>query len=132
MNRNFKGLAHIGIMTNDLDRSLDFYRILGGTVKDTAVLPTPQGEKKLVMVDVCGLTVELIVPPVPSDAPTGVISHFAVWARDLDAVGATLRAAGYDAFDTPTKNTAPIFGGVTNWFLTGPNGERIELMEKKD
>ena len=131
MNRNFKGLAHIGIVTHDLDRSLDFYRILGGTVTDTALLSTPQGEKKLVMVDVCGLTIELIVPPVPAGAPTGVISHFAVWTDDLDAVAATLRAAGYDTFDTPVKNTSSIFGGITNWFLTGPNGERIELMETK-
>jgi hypothetical protein len=38
-------------------------------------------------------------------------------------------AAGIDTFQTPVKNQSSIFGGVANWFFTGPNGERIELME---
>ena len=131
MNEHFKCLAHIGVMTNDLEKSIAFYALLGGKVADTAVLPTPQGEKKLVMVEVCGIVVELIVPPAPVELCEGVVSHFAVYVDDMDATAAKLKAAGIDSFATPEKNVSSLFGGMVNWFLTGPNGERIELIEWK-
>ena len=129
MNQHFKGLAHIGVMTNDLDKSLAFYKALGGVETDRAILSTPEGEKTLVMVAVGGITVELILPPVPMDLHEGVVSHFALYVEDIDAAHDAMVAAGIHTFQTPEKNESTIFGGAPNWFFTGPSGERIELME---
>ena len=130
MKEYFGGLAHIGVLTNDLEKSIAFYEKLGGTVTDRAVLPTPEGEKQLVMVAVLGVTVELIHPPVPVELKEGTVSHFAVWVKDIDAAAAAIKAQGIDTLATPAKNVSSLFGGMANWFFTGPNGERIELMEK--
>ena len=48
---------------------------------------------------------------------------------DLDAAAAKIRAAGVDTFMTPEKKVLPdLFGGLENWFFTGPSGEQIELL----
>ena len=129
MNKHFQGLAHIGVMTHDLEASLAFYKALGGAETDRATLSTPEGEKTLVMVAVGGVTVELIVPPVPAAFHEGVVSHFALYVDDIDAAHDAMVAAGIHTFQTPKKNESTIFGGAPNWFFTGPSGERIELME---
>ena len=128
MNGQCLGLAHIGVMTNDLEASLAFYAKLGGVVTDRAVVPTAEGEKHLVLVDVHGVTVELIKNPLPMDLSEGVVSHFALLVEDIDKAHDALVAQGIDTFLTPTKNVSDIFGGAPNWFFTGPSGERIELM----
>jgi lactoylglutathione lyase len=129
MREHFRGLAHIGVMTKNLEESLAFYRLLGGVENDRATLETPEGTKTLVLMEVGGIIVELIQPPVPVESCEGVVSHFALYVDDIDAAHDAMVAAGIDTFQTPVKNQSSIFGGVANWFFTGPNGERIELME---
>ena len=34
-----------------------------------------------------------------------------------------------DTFLTPAKRVLPAFGGLENWFFTGPSGEQIELLK---
>ena len=59
----------------------------------------------------------------------GSIPHFAVYVDDLDAAAAAIKAAGVDTFMTPEKKVLPnLFGGLENWFFTGPSGEQIELL----
>ena len=59
----------------------------------------------------------------------GNVPHFAVYVDDLDAAAAAVRAAGVDTFMTPEKKVLPgLFGGLENWFFTGPSGEQIELL----
>ena len=46
------------------------------------------------------------------------------------AVAAELKAQGIDTFRTPEPVVLPeLFGGLRNWFFTGPSGEQIELIE---
>jgi lactoylglutathione lyase len=60
----------------------------------------------------------------------GNVPHFALLVDDLDAVAAEVRAAGVNAFLTPEKKVLPdLFGGLQNWFFTGPSGEQIELLQ---
>ena len=57
--------------------------------------------------------------------------HFAVYVDDLDKTGRlTLKAAGVISFTAPEKKVLPnTFGGLQNWFFTGPSGEQIELLQ---
>ena len=42
---------------------------------------------------------------------------------------AAIRAAGVDTFMGSEKKVLPaLFGGLENWFFTGPSGEQIELL----
>ena len=91
---------------------------------------TPAGEKLLALVDLGGVTLELIQSPTPVSMEEGNLPHFAIYVDDVDAAAADLRSAGVDTFLTPEKRVVPgLFGGLENWFFTGPSGEQIELLK---
>ena len=61
----------------------------------------------------------------PRAGGRGCIPHFAVYVDDVDQAAADLKAAGVDTFRTPEKCVMPnTFGGLENWFFTGPPGSR--------
>ena len=130
MKEHLQGLGHVAIYTADMDGSIAFYEKLGGALRQRASIRTPDGEKKLALVDFGGVTLELIQSPTPMPLTEGSIPHFAVLVDDIDAAAAAVRAAGVDTFLTPEKKVLPdLFGGLENWFFTGPSGEQIELLK---
>ena len=129
MKEHYQGLGHVAIYTADIDQSIAFYEKIGGGLKNQASIQTPDGEKKLALVYFGGVTLELIQAPTPMPLTEGNIPHFAVYVDDVDAAAADIRAAGVDTFLTPQKKVLPnLFGGLENWFFTGPSGEQIELL----
>ena len=129
MKEHYQGLGHIAIYTKDMDESIAFYDKIGGALRQRAYIPTPDGDKLLALVSFGGFTLELIQSPTPMPLTEGNVPHFAVYVDDLDAAAAAVRAAGVDTFMTPEKKVLPgLFGGLENWFFTGPSGEQIELL----
>ena len=129
MKEHYQGLGHIAIHTKDMEESIAFYGKIGGALQQRASIPTPDGDKLLALVSFGGFTLELIQSPVPAPMTEGNIPHFAVYVDDLDAAAAAVKAAGVDTFMTPEKKVLPdLFGGLENWFFTGPSGEQIELL----
>ncbi len=130
MKEHFQGLGHIAVYTEDMDGSIAFYEKIGGALVQRAALATPDGEKQLALVNFGGVTLELIQSPTPVPMGEGNLPHFAVYVDDIDATAAAIRAAGVDTFLTPQKRVVPaLFGGLENWFFTGPSGEQIELLK---
>ena len=130
MQQHILGLAHVAVHTADLEESIAFYQRIGGAVSKRDHLSTPMGEKRFALVELPGVTLELIESPTPVPMGEGNLPHLAFYVDDLDAAAAQLRAAGVDTFQTPEKRTVPhLFGGLENWFFTGPSGEQIELMK---
>ncbi|WP_346704959.1 VOC family protein [uncultured Agathobaculum sp.] len=132
MKELYKGLGHIAIYTVDMEESIAFYEKIGGSVYKRDAVPTPTGEKKLTLVEFGGFLLELIEPPADELVPAGEgsIPHFAVYVDDLDKAAAALKEAGVISFMTPEKKVMPeTFGGLQNWFFTGPSGEEIELLQ---
>lgn len=133
MGEHIRGLGHVAVYVGDIDASIAFYEKLGGAVKGRAALSVPEGEKKLALVSLAGVVLELIQSPVPVSMEGGNLPHFALLVDDLDAAAAAVRAAGVDTFLTPEKRVLPdLFGGLQNWFFTGPSGEQIELLQMND
>ena len=129
MHEHFKGLGHIAIYTKDMDESIAFYEKLGGSLRQRAAVSTPNGEKLLALVAFGGVILELIQSPTPMPMTEGNIPHFALYVDDVDAAAASIRAARVNTFLTPEKKVLPnLFGGLENWFFTGPSGEQIELL----
>ena len=129
MKEHYQGLGHVAIYTADMDQSIAFYEKIGGGLKNQASIQTPDGEKKLALVDFGGVTLELIQAPTPMPLTEGNIPHFAVYVKDVDAAAAAIRSAGVDTFMGCEKKVLPaLFGGLENWFFTGPSGEQIELL----
>jgi lactoylglutathione lyase len=130
MKGHYQGLGHVAIYTKNMDESIAFYEKIGGALNQRAALPTPDGEKLLALVNFGGFTLELIQAPTPMPLTEGNVPHFAVYVDDLDKVAADIQAAGVTTFQTPEKKVLPdLFGGLQNWFFTGPSGEQIELLQ---
>lgn len=128
-----KGLAHVAILTKDMQESIAFYEKLGGVLQQTDTVQKPTGFNKLAMVVFHGILLELIEPHDGTEvnANGGVIPHIAFTVEDLQAAAAEIRAAGIDTFLKPEPTVLPdLFGGLQNWFFTGPSGEQIELLQK--
>ena len=129
MFQHYQGLGHVAIHTKNMDESIAFYEKIGGTLSQRASIPTPEGDKLLALVSFGGITLELIQSPTEAPMTEGCIPHIAIYVDDLDGAAADIRAAGVNTFITPEKKVLPhLFGGLENWFFTGPSGEQIELL----
>lgn len=129
-------LGHITILTKDIETSVKFYALLGGTKLSEDVLDLGNGETEHIihMSFGEGPTIELIDPSYKNveAVPTAVIEHFCFEVDDVDAVVADLRAKGIDSFAEAEPHNEPLFypNGIRVMFLTGPSGESIELLQK--
>ena len=129
MKEHYQGLGHVAIYTKNMDESIAFYEKIGGALQQRASISTPDGDKLLALVSFGGTTLELIQSPTEAPMTEGCIPHIAIYVDDLDTAAAEIKAAGVDTFMTPAKKVLPnLFGGLENWFFTGPSGEQIELL----
>ena len=129
--KHLTGLAHIALYTKDLSTSVKFYETLGGVVTDCADVEKPLGTNHMKMVQMPGFFLEIIEPHDgnPVTAEGGLFPHLAIEVDDVDAAVADLKSAGITSFRTQEPNTMPIFGGIRNIFLFGPDGELLELLQ---
>jgi len=119
-------LAHIGIAVQDLQRSQEFYnRVLGCPVIESKEMPG----LTLLYLQLGDQTLELLqyAPDPVTERSTGHYDHIALAVTDINEEMQRLSALGI--------GFAADFPRITPWgqriaFFTGPDGERIELVEE--
>ena len=122
------GLAHIGVFTADMEKSLAFYV---DTLGFEQFYSCDLGATKLRFVRAGSCIIELIQPAdYKGDRGEGVVAHIAIEVQDIRGMVAALREKGIE-FRTPDVSVLPnLFPtGSTNIFFTGPSGESLELYE---
>ena len=127
-------LGHVAVFTKDVEKSLAFYALFGGKLSMRDTLDLGGGRsKELVHVSFDGeATLELVYPSHEDMMLTGagVCEHFCFNVENVDAFIQKLKANGIDTFQEGHPFNADIFGSVRVAFLTGPNGELIELLQE--
>ena len=122
------GLAHIGIFTADLEKSVAFYESLGFH-KDAQCKPGPT----LAFLSLGTCLLELICPEDKSSLaarnPDGWIGHVCIECRHIDEVVASYKERGIIPKEAQVSYSAEILGGIKNIFFDGPSGESIELFD---
>jgi lactoylglutathione lyase len=118
-------LDHTGVVVADLERSVRFYvDVLGLTVATRFTM----GSEHLVFLRAGGAWVELIhdarVRP-----PGGVVDHLALRVEELDAWVRRLRERGVTLLDEQPIEVEELSARII--FCLGPDGERIELIERR-
>ena len=98
------GLQHIGIPTNDIEKTVAFYHELGfetafETVNDAA------GERN------------------------GAVDHVALDVTDIEAVFAEIKEAGYPMLDEEIQFLPFWANGVRFFTILGPNREKVEFSQ---
>ena len=125
---NVTGFAHISLTVRDIARSCRLYQdLLGFAPIDEHV----DAHMRILLLGKGADTLELIqhTPAKDLSSAPGPFNHIALQVEDMNALARELRAQGY-AFDTDAPNNAPeVFGGIRFIFFTGPDGERVELIE---
>lgn len=128
-------LGHITVLTKDINASVEFYTLLGGSKLSEDVLDLGNGDTEHIihMSFGDGPTIELIDPSYKNAEamPTAVLEHFCFEVDNVDAVVAELRSKGIDSFVDAEPHNEPLFrpNGIRVMFLTGPSGESIELLQ---
>ena len=126
----FNGYHHIGLVVEDIDRSLKFYTDgLGGKV--TFSFPMGDSGKSIYLVDLGGNAVVELVPRGQNGAEANARwAHIALSTGDAKEAYAIALKAGATSQSEPKEmmlGTMP----VCNAFVKGPDGEVIELFQVK-
>ncbi len=118
-------IAHIAIVTKDIEKSKDFYiKVLGAKV----VGITENERLKFVYLNTGGQVIELLQyhEIEQKEREKGTIDHIAFYVDDLEKEIKRLKKLDVEfLFDSVRE-----VNNMKIMFFAGPDGERIELMEK--
>ncbi|HBN85685.1 MAG TPA: hypothetical protein DDZ89_17785 [Clostridiales bacterium] len=130
----FKGLAHIGIYTEDMERSKDFYvNKLGFALNFKTTVDKGAGKSlKIAFVKAGNLVLELLEPSEKDSIPkgcTGAANHIAIEVKDMDDIVRKLsqKEIVFETDQPISMNSLAHPAKVI--FFKGPSGERLELFE---
>lgn len=120
--RQITGLQHIGLPTNDMAATVDFYQSLGFELVHTA----DNGGEKVCFLRLAGVCIEAYENG-KAAGRAGAIDHIALDVADIEAAWNAVRAAGYSPREREIQ-TLPFWSrGVRFFNIEGPNGETVEF-----
>lgn len=121
MNSNYAtGLQHVGIPTEHLGMSVDFYKKLGFKVYFRS--------DDVVFMKLNALLIELYINSNTS-RKAGAIDHISLNVKDVESVFSEFRSSGFKILDSEIKSLPFFENGVRFFTIEGPNGEKIEFNE---
>jgi lactoylglutathione lyase len=120
-------MEHVGIMVNDMDESLAFYQnILGLELRNREWLNDTIELAFLFFPEQPSVEVELIYGgPVENE---GIVNHLAFRVENIEAELVRFKEAGVKLVDEEPLSI--LNGTVKIAFFQGPNGEKLELVER--
>lgn len=121
------GIQHVGIPTNDIQKSISFYEGIGfETVWQTV---NEQSNEAVVFLQLGNLVME-IYENRQAVMKTGAIDHIALDVTNIDSIFQYVQKRGYKMMDDKVQSLPFWEHGVKFFTIEGPNGEKIEFCEK--
>lgn len=119
------GVQHIGIPTNNIDKTIEFYHTLGFHT----ALRTVNGAEEVAFLQLHNLVIETYQNH-QAAMTYGAIDHIAIDVKDIDNLFETVKATGLTMLDKQV-NSLPFWEhGVKFFTIEGPNREKIEFCER--
>ena len=119
------GVQHIGIPTNDIEKTIAFYRELGFE----PVLRTDNNGEKVTFLQLRNLVIETYENH-EAVMKAGAVDHIALDVKDIDDLFELIKAKGLHLLDDHV-NALPFWeNGIKYFIISGPNNEKIEFCEK--
>lgn len=121
------GLQHVGIPTNDIEATIEFYTSLGFEPVHRTENPA-NGEQ------VCFLALgNLCIETYQNGCAVGTageVDHIALDVTDIDQAFREIQQAGYRMLDQQVQSLPFWERGVRFFTILGPNGEKVEFCQK--
>lgn len=123
---NVTGVQHVGIPTNDIEKTIAFYTSLGF---ETALRTVNEAAgEQVCFLRLKNLCIETYQNGCAVGTP-GAIDHIALDVADVDAAFEKARAMGLHLLDEQV-NFLPFWErGVRFFTILGPNGEKVEFSQ---
>ena len=120
-------MEHVGIMVKDMDESLAFYQnILGLELRNREWLNDTIELAFLFFPEQPSVEVELVYGvPVENE---GIVNHLAFTVENIEAELVRFKDEGVKLVDEEPRSI--LNGTVKIAFFQGPNGEKLELVER--
>jgi lactoylglutathione lyase len=130
MENNFEkwitGLQHIGIPTNDMEKTVDFYRTLGFQI---ALQTRNQATgEKVTFLRLGDVTIETYENK-KAAMLHGAVDHIALNVTDIEKVFKMVREKGFSMSDTEIQFLPFWENGVKFFTILGPNEEKVEFSQ---
>ena len=121
------GVAHIGLPTDDLKKTIEFYKSLGFEV----ILETynEKAKEKVAFLQIQNYCIESFEngQAVMAD---GAYQHVALDVRDIEEMYKKICENGYEVITDGIEQLPFWDNGVKFFMIKGPNEERIEFCQK--
>lgn len=125
--KNITGIQHIGIPTNDIEKSIEFYQRLGFEVAYKTI--NKASNEKVAFLKMKNLMIETYENG-NAEMKLGSIDHIALDVTNIDHVYQEIKSAGYTMLDDAVQYLPFWENGVKFFTIVGPNEEKIEFAEK--
>lgn len=121
------GIQHIGIPTENIEKTIAFYTSLGFQVSLHTEIKTTHSQ--VVFLNLKDLTVEAYEEH-DLESKSGAINHIALDVSDIEAAFQTIKEGGYSLVDSEIHFLPFWENGIRYFTIEGPNHERIEFNQK--
>lgn len=121
------GIQHVGIPTNNLDRTADFYHALGfETVLET---DNNAAHERVAFLKLGNLMIETYENHCAVGS-AGALDHIALDVNDIKSAFLMAKASGLKLLDTEIQSLPFWERGVRFFTVEGPNMEKVEFCQK--
>lgn len=131
----YQGWAHLALKVENLARTREFYGKLGFQDVDGGYLPTPEGNIQICFLEKNGFVIEVIemIGEGLKELKTrgnGLIDHIALEVTNVQSAMDAVRKAKLPLKNYIIQELPLLERGVRFFFIEGPDGEKVELVEK--
>lgn len=121
------GVQHIGIPTNDIDKTITFYQRLGFTIAYQTV--NEKVNERVAFLQFGNLIIETYENHAAT-LRSGAIDHLAIDVKEIDRLYEEIKTAGFHILDDSVQYLPFWEKGVKFFTILGPNEEKVEFCER--
>ena len=126
LREQLNGVQHIGIPTNDIENTIEFYQKLGFEIAFQTV--NEEANEKVAFLKLHTLVIETYENKA-AVMQSGAIDHIAIDVKDIEKVYAMINQAGLNSTQD-TIHFLPFWeNGVKFFTIEGPNKEKVEFSQ---
>lgn len=123
---NVTGVQHLGLPTNDIETTIQFYKSLGFEVALRTV--NEAANEQVAFLRLKNLVIETYQNNAAVGKP-GAIDHVALDVDDIERVFSVIKDGGYTMLDQEIQFLPFWTNGVRFFTILGPNGEKVEFSQ---